>query len=162
MEGDSMETREDLLQRLDVLESESAIRRLMAEYQDARDFSTGSSTHIANLFTVNGIWEGVGRLAEVLGSHQGREAIERRFSTPLPFSVHFLTNESITIDGDTAVGRWRFLQSTVYKGQAAWAAGRYHNDFVRIEGQWRFQHVRIDAIFVTPYEEGWVKTLFPD
>jgi hypothetical protein len=60
-----MGTREDLLQRLDVLESESAIRRLMAEYQDARDFSTGSSTHIANLFTVNGIWEGVGRLAEV-------------------------------------------------------------------------------------------------
>ncbi len=155
-----MVTSEDLIQRLDVLESEGAIRRLMAEYLEARDFGTGSGTHIARLFIADGVWEGVGRLAEVLGSHQGRDAIERRFSASLPFSVHFLTNESITIDGDTAVGTWRYLQSTVYKGQAVWIAGRYHNDFVRVEGQWKFQHVRIDAMFVTPYEDGWVKTPF--
>jgi hypothetical protein len=157
-----MVTSEELIQRLDALESEGAIRRLMAEYLDARDLGTGSGTHIAHLFSADGIWEGVGRLAEVLGSHQGRDAIERRFSAPLPFSVHFLTNESITIDGDTAVGTWRYLQSTVYKGQAVWVAGRYHNDFVRIEGRWKFQRVRIDAMFVTPYEDGWVKTLFLD
>ncbi len=162
MEGYFMGTSEDLFRRLDVLESEGAIRRLMAEYLEARDLGTGSGTYIAKLFTPDGIWEGVGRLAEVLGSHQGREAIERRFSAPLPFSVHFLTNESITIDADRAMGTWRYLQSTVDKGQAVWVAGRYHNDFVRIEGQWKFQHVRIDAMFVTPYEDGWVKTLFPD
>src|SRR5947209_14127910 len=102
LKGDPMGTSEEPLQRLDVLESEAAIRRLMAAYLDARDFGMGSGAHIASLFTDDGIWEGVGRLAEVLGSHQGREAIERRFSASLPFSVHFLTNESITIDGDTA------------------------------------------------------------
>lgn len=155
-----MVTSEDLIRRLDALESEGAIRRLLSEYQEARDFGTGSGTHIANLFTADGIWEGVGRVAEVLGSHQGREAIERRFSAPLPFAVHFLTNESIIVDGDTAVGTWRYLQTTVYKGQAVWIAGRYRNDFVRIEGQWKFRHVRIDGIFVTPYEDGWVKTPF--
>jgi hypothetical protein len=31
---------------------------------------------------------------------------------------------------------------------------------VRVEGRWKFQHVRIDALFVTPYEDGWVKTAF--
>ncbi len=155
-----METSEELRQRLDVLESEGTIRRLIAEYLDARDLGIGGGTHIARLFSADGIWEGVGRLAQVLGSHHGRDAIERRFSVPLPFSVHFLTNESITINGDTAVGAWRYLQSTVYKGQAVWIAGRYSNDFVRIEGQWKFQHVRIDALFVTPYEDGWVKTPF--
>ncbi len=154
------EVHKELSHHLDVLESERAIRRLMAEYLEARDFSPGSSTRIARLFSADGVWEGVGRLAEVLGSHQGRDAIERRFSAPLPFSVHFLTNELITIDGDTAVGTWRYLQSTVYKGQAVWIAGRYHNDFVRVEGLWKFQHVRIDAVFVTPYEDGWVKTAF--
>jgi len=132
----------------------------MSEYQDARDFGAGSGTHIANLFTADGIWEGVGQGAEALGSHHGRKAIERRFSAPLPFSVHFLTNESITVDGDTAVGTWRYLQTTVYKGQAVWIAGRYRNDFVRVEGQWKFRHVCIEAIFVTPYEDGWVKTPF--
>jgi hypothetical protein len=156
----TMITSEDLIRRLDVLESEGAIRRLMAEYLDARDLGTGSGTYIASLFSVDGIWEGVDRLAEVLGSHQGREAIERRFSASLPFSVHFLTNESISIDGDTAVGTWRYLQSAVLKGQAVWIAGRYRNDFVRIEGQWKFRHVRMEAMFVTPYEDGWVKTPF--
>ena len=155
-----MVTSEDLLRRLDALESEGALRRLMSEYQEARDFGTGSGTRIANLFTADGIWEGVGRVAEVLGSHQGREAIERRFAAPLPFSVHFLTNESIIVDGDTAMGTGRDLQSTVYKGQAVWIAGRYHNDFVRVEGQWKFRHLRIDGIFVTPSEDGWVKTPF--
>ena len=102
-----MGTSEELLQRLDILESEAAIHRLMAEYLDARDLGTRSGSHIAHLFSADGVWEGVGRLAQVLGSHQGCNAIERRFSAPLPFSVHFLTNESITIDGDTAVGTWR-------------------------------------------------------
>jgi SnoaL-like domain len=157
-----MATSEELLQRLDVLESEGAIRRLMAEYLDARDLCTGSGTNIARLFAADGTWEGVGRLAEVLGSHQGRDAIERRFSAPLPFSIHFLTNELIAINGDTAVGTWKYLQSTVYKGQAVWIAGRYNNDLVRTEGQWKFQHVRIDAMFVTPFEDGWVKTPFLD
>ncbi len=157
-----MRTSEELSQRLDVLESEAAIRRLMAEYLEIRDFGTGSGSGIAGLFSADAIWEGVGRLAAVLGSHHGRHAIERRFSAPLPFSVHFLTNESITIDGDTAVGTWRYLQSTVYKGQAVWVGGRYHNDFVRVQGQWKFQHIRIDAMFVTPYEDGWVKTPFLD
>jgi hypothetical protein len=155
-----MGTSAELLQRLDILESEAAIRRLMAEYLDARDLGTESGTSIANLFSADGIWEGVGRLAQVLGSHQGRDAIERRFSASLPFSIHFLTNESITVDGNTAVGTWRYLQSTLYKGQAVWIGERYHNDFVRVEGQWKFQRVRIDAIFVTPYEDGWVKTPF--
>ncbi len=155
-----METSEELRQRLDVLESEGAIRRLMAEYLDARDLGQGSGTHIAHLFTDDGVWEGVGRLAGVLGSHYGRDAIEQRFSAPLPLTVHFLTNEMITVDSDTAVGTWRFLQATVYQGQAVWVGGRYHNDFVRIQGQWKFQHVRIDAMFVTPYEDGWVKTPF--
>jgi SnoaL-like domain len=157
-----METSDNLMHRLDALESEGAIRRLMAEYLEARDSGTESGTYIARLFTYNGVWEGVGRLAEELGSHQGCDGIERRFSLPLPFSVHFLTNESITIDGNTAVGTWRYLQSTVYKEQAVWIAGRYHNDFVRVEGQWKFLHVRIDAMFITPYEDGWVKTRFLD
>jgi hypothetical protein len=102
-----MRTSEELLQSLDVLESEAAIRRLMTEYLEARDFGTGGSTHIADFFVADGIWEGVGRLARVLGSHHGRDAIERRFSVPLPLSVHFLANGSITIDGDTGVGTWR-------------------------------------------------------
>jgi hypothetical protein len=47
-----MVTSNDLLRRLDALESEGAIRRLMSEYQEARDFGTGNGTRIAHLFTL--------------------------------------------------------------------------------------------------------------
>ena len=79
-----MVTSKDLIRRLDALESEGAIRRLMSEYQEVCDFGAGSGTQIANLFTADGIWEGVGRVAEVLGTHQGREAIAQRFSHLCP------------------------------------------------------------------------------
>ena len=153
-----MSTNEDLLRRLDALESESALRRLMAEYLAARDFEPEKGRHIASLFTPDGIWEGTGPFAPILGSHAGREAIERRFSQPMPFSVHIAGCESITVTGDTAVGRWVFLQPSAINGRAVWVAGRYHNEFARVDGQWKFTHIRVDGLFFSPYEDGWVKT----
>lgn len=149
---------DDLLRRLDVLESESAIRRLMAEYLAVRDFEEEKGRHIASLFIESGVWEGVGLFATILGAHPGRDAIERRFSKPMPFSVHVAGCESITVSGDEAVGRWVFLQPCTMNGQAVWVAGRYLNEFVRVDGQWKFKHLRVDGIFSTPYQDGWAKT----
>ena len=148
---------EGILQRLEALESEGAIRRLMAEYLATRDFEEEKGRHIASLFIEDGIWEGTGLFAPILGSHPGREAIERRFSKPMPFSVHVAGCESISVNGDEAVGRWVFLQPTTINGQAHWVAGRYFNEFVRVDGQWKFKHIRVDGIFSSPYEDGWAK-----
>jgi ketosteroid isomerase-like protein len=148
---------DQLTRRLHVLESESAIRRLMADYVEARDSQDGDG-HSAAFFTPDAIWEGVGGFKDLLGFHQGREALDRREAASrqrLPFSAHFLTNESITVDGDTAVGRWTFLQCGVADGQALWIAGRYRNDFVRVDGEWKIRHLRVGDIFVAPYADGW-------
>jgi hypothetical protein len=153
-----MSTIEDVLGRLETLESEGAIRRLMAEYLATRDFEKEKGRHIASLFIEEGIWEGAGLFAPILGSHHGREAIERRFSQPMPPSVHIAGCESISVNGDEAVGRWVFLQPTIINGQAHWVAGRYFNEFVRVDGRWKFKHIRIVGIFSSPYEEGWAKT----
>jgi hypothetical protein len=105
----------------------------------------------------------VGPLAEVLGRHLGREAVEQRTDVSvrqLTFSAHFLTNESITVDGDTAVGTRGFLQAGTNKGRAVWIAGRYRNDFLRSTGEWRIHHLRAENIFATPYEDGWAKMPF--
>lgn len=153
-----MSTNDDLLRRLEVLESEGAIRRLMAEYLATRDFEEEKGRHIASLFVSDGIWEGKGLFAPILGSHAGREAIEQRFSKPMPFSVHIAGCESISVQGDEAVGRWVFLQPTTINGQAHWVAGRYDNEFVRVDGQWKFKHIGIEGIFFAPYQEGWAKT----
>lgn len=149
-------TSEDVGRRLDALESEGAIRRLMATYIETRDFG-GDAASIAGLFTPDGVWEYVGRLAPVLGAHRGREAIARRFSGSLPLSRHFLTNEAITVTGDTAVGTWSYLMASVVEEQVVWTAGRYRNDFVRVAGAWKFQHVRIDDIALPSTANGWLK-----
>jgi SnoaL-like domain len=150
-------TSDEVGRRLDALESEGAIRRLMANYIELRDFG-GDAASIAGLFTPSGVWEHVGRLAPVLGAHHGREAIARRFSGPLPLSRHFLTNEAIMVKGETAVGMWSYVMASVVEEQVVWTAGRYRNDFVRVEGAWRFQLVRIEDIALPSTADGWLKT----
>jgi hypothetical protein len=54
------------------------IRRLMAAYVHARDV-TGHS--IAEYFITDAVWEGAGRLADVLGRHEGQDAIVERFAS---------------------------------------------------------------------------------
>jgi hypothetical protein len=111
---------DSLTRRLDALESESAIRRLMANYLEARD--TGrNGDELAAHFTEDGIWEAVGPLAAMLGRHEGREAIARRENRAttelMPFCVHFLTNEAITVHGDTAQGNGRSCRPARHTGR---------------------------------------------
>lgn len=101
-----------VLQRLDRLEAQSAIRRLMAALHEAGDANEGDA--VAELFTSDGVWEGTGRLAALLGAHRGRAAIARRYCAgvhPMSFTAHFLTNEAIVVDGDSAQAAWRYLQA---------------------------------------------------
>ena len=148
---------DDLAERVYVLEAKDEIRRLMAAYLDARDVTHGS---VADYFTDDAVWEGIGRLADLLGRHEGRSAIVERFAGPVPPGLHLIANESITVHGNDAVGYWTYLQPTVLDGRAFWIAARYHNDFHRHEGMWRIRHVRIEGIFEAPYEEGWAQTAF--
>ncbi len=83
------------------MESEGAIRRLMAAYLDAADHRRDGVEIAAN-----------------------REH--------LTFSLHLPGSESIVVDGDRATGTWTYLQAAVHDGQAVWVAGRWRNDFTRV------------------------------
>ena len=124
---------DDLAERLYVLETKDEIRRLMAACAHARDV-TGHS--VAEYFTTDAVWEGTGRLADVLGRHEGQDAIVERFAGPTPPTFHLLANESISVDGADAVGYWTYLQPSVLNGRAFWIAARYDNDFHRHDGVW--------------------------
>lgn len=148
---------ENLAARVYVLEAKDEIRRLMVAYVHARDI-TGDS--VVEYFTADAVWEGIGHLADVLGRHEGRSAIVERFAGPVPPALHLLANESISVDGEDAVGYWTYLQPSVLNGRAFWIAARYHNDFHREEGIWRIRHMRIELIFQAQYEEGWAEAAF--
>ena len=52
---------------------------------------------------------------------------------------------------------WYFLGPfTFYKGnRQLWLAARYEDDYVKINGIWKFKHLRAFGRMAAPYEEGW-------
>jgi len=143
---------EALLGRLQVLEDREAIRELKARYCDICD-DGHNAARIAEIFAEDGVWE-----SERLGRFVGREAIRAqfvRFGRDIAFSQHMVTNPVITVDGDTATGRWYFLSPMEFRGAPRWTFVRYDDQYVRVDGNWLFQHLHVSLRLDAPHEGGW-------
>jgi enamine deaminase RidA (YjgF/YER057c/UK114 family) len=152
-----MDVLAELRRRVDALEAESQIRKLQAAYMEACDSHIGYA--IGELFATDGVWEGVGRFASGFGATQGRQAVAEQFEADkqrLPFAAHYLTNEQIWVDGDTARAKFMFLEPAVHERLGAiLIAGRYDNEYTRVDGKWYIRHLRCQDIFVASYRDGW-------
>ena len=144
-----------ILERLDRLESEGAIRRLVARYFAICD-DLGPDTpfeELGELFTQNALWEGKGRYAKAFGQYRGRDAIVamiRSYCEPVHFAMtaHFFSSEDIKAKGDGATGHWMMLQTSDYtSGSADFRSARLTMQFARSEGVWRISHFRTENIF---------------
>ncbi|WP_448119113.1 nuclear transport factor 2 family protein [Pseudomonas serbica] len=150
---------EALLQRLQTLEGESAVRRLMARYMDLCDVPRAvvEVSVLARLFTVDAIWEGVGSTtAQTFGQHRGREAVAAFVGGYLPpsdhfrLNLHYLTSESILVDGSTAQGQWIMQQISTYAdGRNELFGTRLNIDFRSVDGTWLIAHFRTQRLFNT-------------
>lgn len=145
-------------QRLQRVEDELAIRRVLVDYsatQDARDYAG-----YAALFAKDGEWVN-GR-----NVHKGREAIHRMlvdlYGEPPPGyvnneSYHITSNAEIDLQGDRATARSRHL--LVLRGPdgapTPALAGRYEDEFIREDGKWKILR-RVDYP-VMPTPEEWMK-----
>ena len=150
---------EALLQRLKTLEGESQVRRLMARYMDLCDVPR-AATHIselAQLFSADAIWEGVGsQTAQTFGQHRGRDAVAAFVAGYLPpsehfrLNLHYLTSESIVVDGSTAQGQWIMQQICTYADERSELFGtRLNIDFRCVDGVWLIAHFRTQRLFNT-------------
>jgi len=145
-------------QRLQRVEDELAIRRVLVDYsatQDARDYAG-----YAALFARNGEWVN-GKTV-----HKGREAIHKMlvdlYGAPPPGyvngeSFHITSNAEINVNGDRATARSRhLLVMRGARGEPTPAlAGRYEDEFIREEGKWKILR-RVDYP-VMPTSEEWMK-----
>jgi hypothetical protein len=62
----------------------------------------------------------------------------------------------IEVDGDTARGSWDlFSPCTTTEGRAMWMTGVEHDEYVRLDGSWVHQSMKLDVVFMAPYERGW-------
>lgn len=145
-------------ERLQVLEDIEAIKKLKARYTlavDARD-----AEGVVSLFTADGVWEG-----GTFGRYEGANEVRSFFrSVPerLSFFVHYVSNPLIEIEGDRATGSWYLLEPCTFAegDRAVWGSARYEERYRRVDGQWKFEEMKLVSVFWTPYEAGWVKKRF--
>lgn len=150
---------EEIEKRLRTLEDIEAIKRLKARYCAYCDDHYDAEA-IAGLFTEDGVWDG-----GLFGRYEGSEAIRAFFqgaSQMIPFALHYVMNPIIEVEGERARGTWYLFQACTFGegSQAVWGAARYNEEYVRVGGEWKFQHLTVTSSFWTPYEQGWVKKRF--
>lgn len=144
-----------LEKRVDQLESEKQIREVIikyGEYLDARDYAD-----YAALFAKDGTWTGG------FGSFTGPAAIQKmledNMGKPPPGYVnkdnfHLDTTVTVDVHGDTATAesRYLFFIRTPDNRPQPMLAGRYHDEFVRENGQWKIKSRRTSDVI--PYRDG--------
>ncbi|GAB3238276.1 nuclear transport factor 2 family protein [Kineosporia babensis] len=152
---------EAVLARLDALESREACLGLMTSYMAATDAESGKGEKVAALFTEDGQWESIGPNGNPGWAAQGHQALITKFDRNverMPFSAHFVTNSAVEVTGDTATGQFMYFQACTYRGgEPLWIAGKYFNDFRRVDGKWLLSYMRVHNFFTTPFDQGWVK-----
>lgn len=144
-----------LTERLTVAEDKLAIRRLLVDYaatQDARDYAAYADLFASDGEWVNGdlVYEGPEDIQQMLVDLYG-EPPEDYVNTE---NFHITYNPRIDVDGDRATATSRHL--LIMRGEGGQPiprlAGRYEDELVREDGEWKFQR-RVDhPIMPTPEE----------
>lgn len=96
------------------------------------------------------------------GVFRGKEAIRKFYCEGVPayfpFMVHAITNHTIRVDGNKGESSCYFdFKGTSAKGQSVIAAGRYDDEVVKINGQWKFKRRKCVFFFFIPATETWDK-----
>jgi hypothetical protein len=144
----------ELEQRLTRLEDIEAIKQLKARYCEICD-DDHNPERITSVFAEDGIWEG-----KDFGTAKGHPAIRdlfRGFQKLIKFSQHNVMNPIIEVDGNRAKGSWYFTGPFTFheKNEARWLILRYEDDYVKINGKWVYQHLRVFVRLNASHDKGW-------
>lgn len=149
----------DLEKKIQWLTDIEEIKQLKARYAYACDDDYNPET-LAPLFAEDAIWDGGD-----LGKAEGRQGIHEFFgaaSSLVPFAVHQITTPVIEVDGDKATGKWFLWQPWVYGETALWMSANYSDEYVKVDGQWLFKHVKITVRMLSPQEGSFAETRILD
>ena len=161
-------TGESLEDRIARIEDVEAIIRLKHQY--ARYCDEGyDADGMASLFIEDALWE-----SNAFGVYHGREEIrefiDKTGKDNIHWALHYMTNPIIEIadDGETARGMWLLMElasmATVDGSDgpddAVLISCNYEDEFVRVDGEWRFKSVKAKFHQVSNLDQGWVRQPF--
>lgn len=138
-----------LEKRLTRMEDIEAIKQLKARYCHICD-DLHNPDRIASVFAEDGIWESAD-----FGQAKGHAAIRELFTgfrKLFTFSQHNIMNPIIEVDGDCAQASWYIMGpwTKAEMNEEIWMALRYDDDYVKIDGEWKYQHLRVDLRMTAP------------
>lgn len=139
LDAATLPARGALESRLQRMEDEQAVQRVLLEYGrtlDARDFAGYSA-----LFAPEGEWKGA--MGTFKGPAQIKSEMERIFAgaTDIPkgSNFHVMSNFFIDVQGDRATASSFFVFYRMEGNKpVAEVAGRYEDTLVRLGGVWKF------------------------
>ena len=144
-------------ERIGRLEDLEALKNLQVTFSYAVD--RGDWQAIAELFVEDAIAD-----FGSFGYYRGKSEVIRYFRDIFPpafsFMAHMLHNPLIKIEGNEATAEWYFETPVTHtkSNRALWIAGKYESECCKVAGTWRYKTLRSNVFYVTPYDEGWVKT----
>jgi len=167
MTQQSLEKRITALEaKIRMLEDIEAIRSLMWSYTYFLDY--GDYDKVMDCFIDDARMEirirGSLEKGLHVGKYEGKKAILEGVYKVTPqgkdrfTASHLIENPVITVDGQKAKGIF-YLFSPGGAERAIWAHGRYDMEFVKVVGKWKISFFGFLWNFLTPYDEGWAKTL---
>ena len=139
--------------QLQELQDREAIRELRYRYHEY--VNQGRWSEIPNLFIEDGELD-----FGYLGKGRGRERLTRLFQAApqlLPFVKQFIHNHTIELQGERGTGTSYLEAKSVSGGKAYVVAGRYDDQYVRQDGEWRFARMDFTPYFTVPFDEGWAQ-----
>ena len=120
------------------------IQELLAKYADAvvrRDAEAWADT-----WATDGEWQVLGQSAV------GPEALVtlwKGLMSQLPFVIQLPHNGWTELEGDTGRGRWYVNEHGQDKnGNAILSMGVYHDQYVKVDGAWRFRFRRFEPLYM--------------
>jgi len=132
-----------LEQRITRLEDIEAIKQLKVRYSHICD-DDHNPNKINDLFVENGIWE-----SPDFGRAQGHDEIKslfKKFNEMFSFSQHNMMNPIIDVNDNKASGIWYIMGpwTLTENDEEKWMALRYDDDYVKVNGVWKYQHLRVN------------------
>jgi hypothetical protein len=153
---------EERIGRLEDIEAIKNLKHLYAHYCD----KGYDADRFVTLFVEDSSWE-----SNAFGVYHGRDEIHAFIAGiggEILWALHYMVNPVIDVaeDGQTATGKWVLLEPatmTAAEGEvqdAVIITATYEDEFVKVDGEWRFKRVSAHFHQVSNLDRGWVRQPF--
>jgi ketosteroid isomerase-like protein len=128
-------------------------------YQYGLAVEAQDENRMVNLFPEDGSvdFSSLGR-----GVTKGHAALKEFYRGTWPLKVKpFFTNHVMQITGNQATGICSLENRATRGDESLIGAGRLHDEYEKVNGEWKFKSRRVEMFYLVPLSEGWAKASGP-